>query len=182
MWTIMKAVVLVGVLMGVCVRAQHQGPQVSDPCGDPLMESMLWHAVEGKVIDVLDGDTVVMKSNGDRLLVELVGIESPSLNKPFGMRAQLLLERLVKDKDISVLVNPSDWGSGWGRPTPKKILGVVHVEKPIILDVNLELIRAGLARHKNAQSYKMSDYTECQYVKAEEKAREAKHGLWATSR
>ena len=112
--------------------------------------------------------------------MELVGVESPSLNKPFGVRAQLLLERLVKDKNISVLINFSDWG--WGRPAPKKILGVVHVREPSILDVNLELIRAGLARHKNAPAYKMSDYTECQYIKAEEKAREAKRGLWVTSR
>lgn len=183
MWPILKAVVFAALLC-VCVRAQgsSQQQQPGDPCGDPLMESMTWHSVEGKVIEVLDGDTVVMKFKDDRLLVDLVGIESPSMNKPFGMRAQLFLERLVKDKNISVLVNPSDWGEGWGRPTPKKILGVVHVEEPQILSVNLELIRAGLARHKKAPSYKMSDYTECWYIKAEEKAREEKVGLWATLR
>lgn len=180
MWSILKAVVFVALLC-ICAHGQvsSQPQQSVDPCGDPTVESMVWQSVEGTVIDVLDGDTVVMKSKGDRLLVELVGIESPALNKPFGMGAQLLLERLVKDKKIWVLINLSD--GGWGRPAPEKILGIVHVREQNILDVNLELIRAGLARHKKAPAYKMSSYTECQYIKAEEKAREAKRGLWATS-
>lgn len=180
MWSILKAIVFAALLF-VCAQdqgsSQHQQPV--DPCGDPTVESMAWQSVEGTVIDVMDGDTIVMKSKGDRLLVELVGIESPSLNKPFGMRAQLLLERLVKDKNIWVLMNFSDWGRG--PLAPEKILGIVHVRDANIMDVNLELIRAGLARHKKAPAYKMSSYTECQYVKAEEKAREAKRGLWATS-
>jgi endonuclease YncB( thermonuclease family) len=47
-----------------------------------------------------------------------------------------------------------------------------------MLDVNLLMIQAGLARHAEAKPYTMSNHADCHYVRAEEEARAARRGIW----
>ena len=156
---------------------QPQNQYANDPCGDPTVESMAWEVVEGKVVEVIDGDTIVMSLDSkERLLVHLVGIDAPSLNQPFGRDAQRFLESMVRGKKIAAYVNPSNWG--FTRPRPKEITGVIYLRGADEPDANLSLVRAGLARHKKSQPYTIARYTECQYERAEEQARAAKRGLW----
>ncbi len=175
-----RTLVLVCVLAGACagVRAQDQ-QYANDPCGDPRVESSLWALVEGKVVEVVDGDTIVITHTGRRLRVHLIGIEAPALTQKFGRDAQQLLERLVKNVNVDVSVSTGWWREG-ARAT--EVLGVVHLRQPDMLQVNLELIRAGLARYKDPPAYKMSSYSACHLAKAEEKAQAAKIGLWAASK
>jgi endonuclease YncB( thermonuclease family) len=83
---------------------------------------------------------------------------------------------MVLGKKVNASVNPSNWS--FRTPRPKEVTGVVELQGSDAKDVNLFLVRAGLARHKNSEPYTMSGYTECQYEKAEEDARAAKRGLW----
>jgi micrococcal nuclease len=166
---------------GIVALAQgYEVPQdqfANDPCGNPAFESMAWTSVEGKVIKVIDGDTIILSlDNKKRLLVHLLGIEAPTLNQPFGREAQRFLERIIGSKKVEVWVNPSNWI--FKRPRPRAITGVVYLREADMQDANLSLIRAGMARHKQSQSYTMSNYTECRYEKAEEEAHSAKRGLW----
>lgn len=167
-------------LVGFAQSVELTPPQINDPCGDPSRESMLWEEVAGKVVQVIDGDTIVIsREKKKRVLVHLVGIDAPAINQAFGREAQQFLENAVLGKVVSVLVNPSNWI--YKKPRPKEISGVVHLPSGEIQDVNLALIQAGMARHKNSESYTMSNYTECQYKNVEAEARTSKRGLWQSA-
>jgi endonuclease YncB( thermonuclease family) len=149
----------------------------NDPCGDPRRESTWWSPVEGKVARVIDGDTIsVSLTARSRLLVHLVGVDSPALDLQFEREAQLFLETNLLGKRVEVLVNPSNWL--FKKPRPQEVTGVVYVVGSSRQDVGLSLIAAGLGRHKQPARYSMSGYTRCQYERAEEKARAARLGLW----
>ena len=164
-------------LISVVTFGLFQKPYANDPCGDPTMESNVWAPVDGTVVEVIDGDELALMHKGQRWLVDLVGLETPALDQPFGRDAQALLERLVKNQKVTVWVSTSDWWNEKSRPT--KLLGVVYLPEQKMRDVNLELITAGFARWKKPPPYKMSGYSSCKHYYAEKQAQAAKRGLWA---
>ncbi len=184
-WIITLAAV--AILSATDAVAQHPPPL--GPCGDPTMESSGWAPVRGKVIKVVDGNTLIMLREdemviGDRLvplptdqelLVHLVAVDTPDIMRPFGVDARRLLERLVGGQHVEVWVNPSVW---WRKRKPKQITGVVHLLTTKLGDANLAMIQSGMARHKQSESYSMSNYTECLYRLAQDEARAARRGLW----
>lgn len=150
---------------------QKIGPRLSasfeyeDECGSPSVESSLWMSIEGTVIKVLDGNSiVVLTKDNKRRQVDLVALDT-SVSADAARRR---LTELVLNQQVEVLVSTSNIDS-------KKVSGVVHVPGA---DVNRELIKAGLARYKKPKSYSMSNYTACVYRIIEREAREAKRGLW----
>lgn len=158
-------------------RAQSAGP-MSDPCGDARVESFSCPLLRGKVVKVLDGDTLLLEqSNRRRLRVHLVGIAAPGPHQEFGRAARLLLGSLVSGRVVEVCVNTSQY-LALRRSKVKEATGVVHVRGMDTLDVNLLMIQAGLARHAKAHPYSMSNHAECHYVRAEGEARAAGRGLW----
>jgi len=164
---------------GLTALSQSEIPQdkyANDPCGDPRAESSAWIPVKGKVVQVINGDTIIMSSaDRKRLLVHLVGIKAPSLKQRFGRDAQQLLESIVGGKKVEVWVPPD---SILKHRRAKKITGVVYLPGANMQDASLSLIRAGMVRHKESQPYSMSNYTECLYEKAEAEARADRRGLW----
>jgi endonuclease YncB( thermonuclease family) len=159
------------------VGSSSQSQYENDPCGDPRKESMSWSPVKGVVTKVIDGDTVIMSlTNKKRLQVHLVGIDAPPLDEAFGSDAQKFLEHVVNGETVEVWVNPSNWHR---KPRqPREITGVMYLRSADMKDINLSLLEAGLARHKSSEPYSISNYTDCRYVRAEEKARATKRGLW----
>jgi endonuclease YncB( thermonuclease family) len=136
-----------------------------DECGSPLRESMLWMSVKGKVIRVVDGDTIILLTKDNkRKRVNLVAVDASAGQDA----ARSLLSGLVLNRHISVLVNPSNIKSGMAA-------GVVHAQEK---DVNRELLEAGVVRYRAPKSYSVSRYTACVYRIVESEAREAKRGLW----
>jgi len=139
-----------------------------DPCGDPMVENMIWVGVEGKVSKVVDGGTILVTVTGEKrsLRVHLAGIAlEPRV--PFPKEASALLTKLLLDKPVEILVNPDRWLD----KKPKKITGVVS-------EPGLSLLSQGLVRFRQPRSYTMSAYTTCQYKRAEADARSKKLGLW----
>lgn len=150
---------------------QHQ----NDPCGNPLKESMVWTSVSGRVVRVVDGDTLIISiQDKRRKTVHLVGIDSPG--EELREESRIYLEQMALDTDVEVLLNPSHWDSK--QPKPAEITGVVYIRSGSGMDANLAMIEAGMARYKKPKPYEMSNYSECRYKNAETKAREAKRGLW----
>jgi endonuclease YncB( thermonuclease family) len=47
-----------------------------------------------------------------------------------------------------------------------------------VKDAGLATIESGMARYQEPSAYEMSKYAECLYKNAQDKAREAKRGLW----
>jgi len=125
---------------------------------------MCWMTVEGKVIEVLKGDAIiVLMANNESKRIALAGVNSGST-----MASQALLVNLILNREVSVLVNPSNIAA-------KEVTGVVRLQSR---DINLELIKEGAARYQTPPPYSMSAYTACVYRVAEQQAREYGTGTW----
>ena len=129
----------------------------------------------GRVVRVADGDTITILSTPGRAgsmnppssaptqhKIRLYGIDAPESHQAFGQKSKQYLSSLVFGKDVLVKHK--------GRDKYGRILGTVYVDG---LDINLEMIRAGLAWH-----YKRFDSTPA-YAAAELEARQNRRGLWS---
>lgn len=118
----------------------------------------------GNVIRVSDGDTIwVCDRHGQRHKIRLNRIDAPESDQPFGKESTSHLQSLVGGREIFVEYGTTD---RYGR-----ILGTIYLCNT---DVNLQMIRDGYAWH-----YKHFDATPS-YATAENEARTAKRGLWAS--
>ena len=116
----------------------------------------------GRVVRIADGDTLTILSPAAGTTgvspvaqhkIRLYGIDAPEKSQAFGAASKHHLSSLVFGKDVRVKYKSRD---KYGR-----ILGTVYVDGK---DVNLEMIRAGLAWH-----YKRFDSTPA-YAAAESEA------------
>ena len=105
----------------------------------------------GRVMRVADGDTITI-------------LDAPEKGQAFGNVSKQHLSSLVFGNDVRVKYKSRD---KYGR-----ILGTVYVDGK---DINLEMLRAGLAWH-----YKRYDKTQA-YAAAELEARQSRRGLWVDS-
>ena len=112
------------------------------------------------VARVTDGDTVVL-TDGRR--IRLYGIDAPETHQPYGPEARAFLERLVREKDITVTVRARDL---YGRTVAE-----LHYEKA---SVGEALVRAGYAWWYRSLAKK-----EKALERAENEARTKRAGLWA---
>ena len=93
--------------------------------------------------------------------IRLHGIDAPEKKQAFGNASRKFLSGLVANREVRVTCSKRD---RYGR-----IVGIVFLDGR---DVNLEMLKAGLAWH-----YKKYDSTPA-YAQAEAEARAAKRGLW----
>jgi endonuclease YncB( thermonuclease family) len=147
-----------------------------DPCGSPLVESQLWYSVDGKVVSVEDGDTVLIAvTHGHRSVrVHLVGI-AVKQNGALSDEAKGHVSEMVLNKNVGVLVN-TDWL--YQKKKPAETTGVVQLKAGAPSDVGLSLLAKGLAWTKEPRPYTMSRYTFCKYRETETKAKADKLGIW----
>jgi len=150
-------------------RAPVPGPspfEHEDECGSPVAESMLWTFVEGKVIRVVDGDTIILLTKDNkRKRVNLVAVDASAGQD----LSRNLLSELVLNQLVSVHVS---------NDKPSTVVGVVHTQEK---DVNRELLEAGVARYHKPEFYSVSRYTACVYRIVEKEAKDAKRGRWQPS-
>ncbi len=122
---------------------------------------------------VLDGDTIHLIGRNAEITLRLFGIDAPETSKskrdpgqPFSRVAERHLADLVLNKAVEF--------KSYGADRYGRTLAVVFVEGR---DVNLDLLRAGLAevyRGAPASGPQMASYRE-----AEKQARSAGRGMWA---
>lgn len=117
---------------------------------------------EGKVVAVLDGDTLEVLDSGRAVRVRLYGVDCPEKSQAFGQKAKQFASGLVFGRAVAVEVHDTD---RYGRAVGEVFLG----EKSL----NRELVSAGLAWWY--QRYAPDD-RELERLEAE--ARAAKRGLW----
>jgi len=116
----------------------------------------------GECVGVSDGDTIKVMRGGTAVKVRLLGIDCPEKKQDFGSKAKQATSDMVFGKTVDVKEAGQD---KYGRT-----LGTVFAEGK---NVNLELVKAGLAWH-----YKQYSKDEA-LSKAEAEARAAKIGLWS---
>lgn len=117
------------------------------------------------VIDVIDGDTVIVLCEGEKRPVHLVSVDAPQLDQPFGIEAKEFTEKLLLNNVVTIAYidrsRASDMTSADGQ------------------SLKWALIRAGLAwypdNHKDNSLRDIAD----NLGKYERKARRARKGLWA---
>ena len=119
----------------------------------------------GKVVKVSDGDTfTLLLDGGSTVRVRLHGIDAPEIRggQPYSRAAREHLADMIAGRTVAVDVRDTD---RYGRS-----IGVVSTSD--VADVNLEMLRAGMAWH-----YSHYDSTPA-YRDAERAARRDGLGLW----
>lgn len=123
-----------------------------------------WADFTGKVVGVIDGDTIEVLNEQTPIRIRLHGIDCPEKGQPFGKRAKQAASALAFGKDVTV----DDRGRDrYGRT----IAGVIL---PNGVSLNQELVKQGwcwwFRRYAPGDSVLEG---------LEQEAREAKRGLWA---
>lgn len=117
---------------------------------------------EARVIAVLDGDTVLVLRERQKIKVRLAGIDAPERAQPFGKQARLALRERVHKQVVLVDSRAVD---KYSRVIATLSLGG--------LDINREMVRQGLAW---ATPWQGAD-SPLRAVQAE--AQQSGRGLWA---
>ena len=104
----------------------------------PLSSVSQEKVLHGQVIDVLDGDTVKLRSDWHIYKIRLAGIDAPEKQQAYGVQSKIYLEHLIADKDVSIKVLFCDQ---YGR-----YVGKIYLNGK---DINGEMIRSGYAWHYN---------------------------------
>src|ERR1044071_7900456 len=101
MWAMMRGVNVPSVFIALCLLATGQSPaanpsppsnaevsppagQGADPCPDAGVLSDVYFSISGKVVDVVDGDTITIRVKNRRKLIHLVGIDAPAIGETAG--------------------------------------------------------------------------------------------------
>ena len=127
-----------------------------------LSSPALADTLEGKVVGVVDGDTIdVLDGSKKQHRIRFDGIDAPERGQPFSQRAKSTLSDLVFGKTVKVETEGSD--------KYDRTIGRIYVDGQ---DVGLAMLEAGMAWHytKYDQSKKYAD--------GEKSARAARRGLW----
>jgi endonuclease YncB( thermonuclease family) len=133
-----------------------------------LSQSILAASLPGRVVRVVDGDTlVVIDSNKAQHKIQLAGIDAPELQQSFGMESREYLSQQVLGRFVVIEYDKRD---DYNLVTGKLLLNNA--------DVNLEMISAGLARHSRMHAQDQTESERLLYKEAEEEARRARRGLW----
>ena len=78
-----------------------------------LADPSIWR---GRLVRVIDGDTVVMSRNGEEVRVRLHGIDTPERRQPYGPEATEALRRIIGRDSLRVVVMDIDrYGRTVGR-------------------------------------------------------------------
>jgi endonuclease YncB( thermonuclease family) len=123
----------------------------------------------GRVVGISDGDTLtVLDAEQRQRKIRLAGIDAPEKRQAWGQRAQQFLGDRVFQRVVRIEVSKKD---RYGREIGKVLLDGE--------DINLELVRAGLAWHYRAYEREQPPEERGQYAEAEQQARERGLGLWS---
>ena len=124
--------------------------------------------IEGKVVNVHDGDTVtVLDQNSKKHAIRLQGIDAPELKQEFGAASQKNLSGMVMGKQVTIVWNKVD--------KYRRTVGTIMLDGR---DINIEQVRAGVAWHFKKYEDEQSPADRQTYAAAELEARTAKLGLW----
>jgi len=122
--------------------------------------------VDETVVDVLDGDSLVMIQDGTRQEIRLYAIDCPEKNQAFGKEARAFTRNMVEGRRVTLKLHDRD---RYGR-----LVSEVFLEDGRSL--NHELVQAGCAwwYRDHAENNRTLEQKELL-------AREEKRGLWSAT-
>ena len=118
--------------------------------------------ITGKVVKVMDGDTIDVLQDRQTVRIRLNGIDAPESGQAFGKKAKQFVLELAAQKMVKVEVFEKD---KYGRSVGDVVL-------PDGRNLNREIVRAGYAWwfRKYSKDHSLG--------RLEEEARKARRGLW----
>ncbi len=119
---------------------------------------------QGKVVRILDSDTIEVLHNQRHERIRLKGIDCPEIGQAYGKRAKQATSDLVFDKNVTLETHGKD---KYGRTT-------ADVTLPDGINVNHRLVKDGWCWW-----YRKYAPLSTELEQLEKSAREAKKGLWA---
>jgi len=122
--------------------------------------------IRGKVIDVIDGKTVVIQIATGKLIAVLQYIEIPEPEQPLNLAVKAHLKELLLDKDVEFLAEGI---------APNKTFGVVYMNG---VDIGQQMVRDGAAWHIPQQKTGQNQGESDQYDKMQSLAKNEKRGVW----
>ncbi len=122
------------------------------------------------MLEVADGDSLLVALDGRRERVRLIGINAPELEECFGVEARRALADLAGDAPVILTADTED------RDRYGRLLRYVHVGD---IFVNLALVDGGYAL---ARPYPPDTAHQDALAAAEARARAAPRGMWASCR
>jgi endonuclease YncB( thermonuclease family) len=140
--------------------------------GAGLCPAFAGDSLYGKVTEVKSADLVVFDYGAGRYNVRIIGVDVPA-EGPIATEARQFVTKLVLGKSARIRFE--------ARAKNGEMVSRLFTADPKIgiKDVGLELVRNGLARRQQGEDYQFG-YKYGELSKAENEAREAKRGLWAT--
>ncbi|MDM2765753.1 thermonuclease family protein [Citrobacter sp. Cpo150] len=123
--------------------------------------------VTGKVVRILDGDTIEVLSGQQATRIRLNGIDAPEKAQAYGQRSRQALSALIAGKTVTAVGETRDM---YGR-----LLATIMLER---MDVNAVQVATGMAwvyRYKGQAVVP-------EYLKLEQQAKSEGRGLWAQPR
>ncbi|HFF9832970.1 thermonuclease family protein [Serratia marcescens] len=130
-----------------------------------LFPSLCLADFSGRVVRVIDGDTVQVLTQGAMVKVRLNGIDAPESGQPFGQRSKQSLLNLAAQKNVDVITNASDRYGRW--------LGILIIND---VNINSEQVKTGMA-----WAYRFHGRAiDADMLKLEDAARLNRIGLWSS--
>jgi endonuclease YncB( thermonuclease family) len=122
----------------------------------------------GRVVRVVDGDTVyVLDASKTQHKIRLAGVDAPEVAQAFGTKAKRRLIELVVGKTVEV-----NWHK---RDKYRRLVGKLIAEGQ---DVNLAMVRSGLAWWYRKYADEQSPVDRVLYKATEDQTRAKRLGLW----
>ncbi|MDX6612002.1 MAG: hypothetical protein QOD75_1188 [Blastocatellia bacterium] len=154
-------------LVPCAVPAQQAAPATS-PSPSVSAANKLQLVIEGKVINVHDGDTItVLDQDNKKFHIRLQGIDAPELKQEAGAVSQQNLSRMVLGKQVTIVWTKVD--------KYRRTVGTIMLDGR---DINIEQVKAGMAWHFKKYEDEQSPEDRRTYAAAEQSARAAQLGLW----
>jgi len=123
-----------------------------------------------ELIKIIDGDTVIVKINGEEKSIRLIGIDTPEKNECFEKEATEKLKEIIANKKIKLEAdNSQDDKDKYDR-----LLRYIYLEDGTL--INKKLIEEGVAKE---YTYKIAYKFQTEFKEAEKIAKEKKIGIWA---
>ena len=130
------------------------------------------HAAQIEVIEVLDGDTLLVKDGDKQKPVAVYGIDAPELGQSFAEEAKAYLEKLLLEKNVYI-----EASSSYSLRHDSYIIYYDH-ESGARRNVGCELIYTGLAYYDRQLT--KNNLKARAYINSEKYAKEKKMGVWLT--
>jgi endonuclease YncB( thermonuclease family) len=123
--------------------------------------------LQGKVVEVLDGERITVISVNQPIKIKLMGIAAPEKNQPFADVATQHLSQLVAGKFVVVQAKRLEQDGA--------LLGQVMLNN---VDLGAQMVRDGVAWYNKLEAGDLSEQDRAAYLSCEQAARSEARGIW----